>query len=345
MNQLPIWLVKPLQSLLASRATLHHALLISGPEGVGKEWLARSLAAALLCDEPRENRFACGQCSACRWMSQDSHPDFRLLRPSADEPVAEEGDTPSPRPAKVSRDIRIEQIRGLAGFVEVASHRGGAKVILITPAEAMNSAAANALLKTLEEPPRNTYFLLVTSRASRLPATVRSRCRQVPVPIPPHAEALAWVMTQAHAEEERALQWLAFCGGAPRRAVDLGASDQAALHRDLVDTFANCGHESLVSSTDRLNAHEPRVWVPVLHAWCVDLSRCAARAAPRYFPAEAARLEALAKRLDINSLLAFEEWLQQLQRLISHPLNPRLVADDALSRYLAVFAGRPPAAA
>jgi len=158
MNELPVWLVPPLQSLLASRATLHHALLFSGPEGVGKEWLARSLAAGLLCDQPRENRLACGQCAACRWMSQDSHPDFRLLRPTADEPVAEEGETPSPRPAKVSRDIRIEQIRGLAGFVEVASHRGGAKVILITPAEAMNSAAANALLKTLEEPPRNTFF-------------------------------------------------------------------------------------------------------------------------------------------------------------------------------------------
>jgi len=107
MNELPVWLVPPLQSLLASRTTLHHALLFSGPEGVGKEWLARSLAAGLLCDQPRENRLACGQCAACRWMSQDSHPDFRLLRPTADEPVPEEGETPRPRPAKVSRDIRI----------------------------------------------------------------------------------------------------------------------------------------------------------------------------------------------------------------------------------------------
>lgn len=340
MNPMPIWIERPLRSLLASRDTLHHALLFSGPEGVGKEWLARSLAAALLCDQPREDRIACGQCAACRWLSQDSHPDFRGVRPSADEPMAEEGEAPSTRAAKVSRDIRIEQIRGLAGFVGVASHRGGAKVILITPAEAMNSAAANALLKTLEEPPPNTFFLLVSSRPSRLPATVRSRCRQVPVPTPPHAEALAWVMGQSRAEEERALQWLAFCGGAPRRALDLGSSDQAALHRDLVETFANCERESLVGSTDRLNAHEPRVWVPVLHAWCVDLSRCAARATPRYFPAEAARLESLATRLDIDALLAFEQWLQQLQRLVSHPLNPRLVADDALSRYLAVFVRR-----
>ena len=91
MNSIPIWIERRLRSLLASRDTLHHALLFSGPEGVGKEWLARSLAAALLCDRPHEDRTACGQCAACRWLSQDSHPDFRGLRPSADEPVAEEG--------------------------------------------------------------------------------------------------------------------------------------------------------------------------------------------------------------------------------------------------------------
>jgi len=337
MTQLPGWLLKSLRSLLVSRSSLHHALLFSGSEGVGKEWLARSLAESLLCDLPGDHGIACGQCSGCRWMAQDSHPDFRLVRPSADDAVAEEGDAGTTRPAKASRDIRIEQIRGLAGFVEVASHRGGAKVILITPADAMNGPAANALLKTLEEPPPNTYFLLVTSRSNRLPATVRSRCRPVPVPIPPRTEALAWVVSQTRVDEERALQWLAFCGGAPRRAAELGSSDQAAVHRDLIEAFAASERDSLVSSTDRISAHEPRVWVPILHAWCVDLSRCVASVAPRYFPAEASRLESLAQRVDLEALLEFERWLQGLQRLISHPLNPRLVADDALSRYLTLF--------
>lgn len=340
MKQMPVWVSRTLRALLSSRSSLHHALLISGPEGVGKEWLARLLAESLLCDLPGEHGLACGHCSGCRWMAQDSHPDFRLVRPSADETVPEEGEAVAARPAKASRDIRIEQIRGLAGFVEVASHRGGAKVILITPADAMNGPAANALLKTLEEPPPNTYFLLVTSRLSRLPATVRSRCRPVPSPIPPRSEALAWVVSQTGVDEERAHEWLAFCGGAPRRAAELGSSDQAALHRDLIEAFAGGERDSLLSSTDRISAHEPRIWVPILHAWCVDLSRCVARVAPRYFPAEATRLTSLAQRLDIEALLEFEQWLQALQRLVSHPLNPRLVADDALSRYQALFEPR-----
>ncbi len=244
MTQLPKWLVSPLTSLFAGRDRLHHALLITGPEGVGKEWLARALANALLCDAPEAARLACGGCSGCRWFSQDSHPDFRLIRPAADEVSADDAEAPA-KPAKASRDIRIEQIRALAGFVEIASHRGGAKVVLITPAEAMNGAAANALLKTLEEPPANTYFIMTSSRAYRLPPTVRSRCRQVPIPAPSTPEAVSWVIDQAGVDSDRALEWLAFCGGAPRRAVEFGTAERAATPRDLIGVVAGRGGEAV----------------------------------------------------------------------------------------------------
>ena len=336
MTPLPKWLVSPLASLLAGRDRLHHALLITGPEGVGKEWLARALAAALLCDAPGATRLACGGCSGCRWFSQDSHPDFRLIRPAADEVSADDAEAPA-KPAKASRDIRIEQIRALAGFVEIASHRGGAKVVLITPAEAMNGAAANALLKTLEEPPANTYFIMTSSRAYRLPPTVRSRCRQVPIPAPSTPEAVSWVIDQAGVDSDRALEWLAFCGGAPRRAVEFGTAERAATHRDLIEVVAGSESDTLPALADRLQQHEPGSWVPVLHSWCVDLLRCKAGAAPRYFPAETKRLGALAQKSDLQSLIAFESWMNQLGRLVSHPLNARLVAEDALSRYRSVF--------
>lgn len=220
MRPLPKWLLPPLTSLLAGRERLHHALLITGPEGVGKEWLARALAAALLCDAPGAARLACGGCAGCRWFSQNSHPDFRLIRPSADEVSADDADAPA-KATKASRDIRIEQIRALAGFVEIASHRGGAKVVLVTPAEAMNGAAANALLKTLEEPSPNTYFILVCSRIYRLPLTVRSRCRQVPIRVPSTNETISWVADQTGVDSDRALEWLAFCGGAPAVQLNL----------------------------------------------------------------------------------------------------------------------------
>lgn len=336
MTPFPKWLVSPLASLLADRDRLHHALLFTGPEGVGKEWLARALAAALLCDAPGATRFACGSCAGCRWFSQDSHPDFRLIRPAADEISADDAEAPA-KAAKASRDIRIEQIRALAGFVEIASHRGGAKVVLITPAEAMNGAAANALLKTLEEPPPNTYFIMVSSRSYRLPPTVRSRCRQVPIGAPASAEALSWVVDQTGVDSDRAQEWLAFCGGAPRRAVEFGTAEQAATHRDLIELLANSDRDTLPGLADRLQQHEPGSWVPVLHAWCVDLLRCKAGAQPRYFPAESKWLAALTQRSDLQGLIEFESWMRQLGRLVSHPLNARLVAEDALSRYRAAF--------
>ena len=337
MTSLPPWLLEPLHALVASRQTLHHALLFVGPEGVGKEWLARALAAALLCDQPTSAGLACGQCPACRWMSLDSHPDFRCVRPAADEAPGEESDTASARAAKASRDIRIEQIRALAAFVEVASHRGGEKIILVTPADAMNAAAANALLKTLEEPPARTRFLLVTHRAFRLPATVRSRCRTVPVAVPPAAVALDWVVAQSGVDRERASEWLAFCGGAPRRASEMGSADASARQRDLTELLGAGPRLTLAEAADRLQAHEPRHWVPVLHAWCVDLARCSAGGRPRLFPGAAGPLGDLALRVDSARLLAFDRWLQQLERLVSHPLNARLVAEDALSRYHATF--------
>jgi len=337
MNHWPLWLKGSLEALLASRSSLHHGLLFTGPEGIGKDWLARALATALLCDQPMTSGAACGQCASCRWMSQDSHPDFRCVRPSADEVQAEDVESPTSRPAKTSRDIRIEQIRALAGFVEVASHRGGEKVVLITPADALNGPAANALLKTLEEPPPGTRFLLVTSREYRLPATVRSRCRTVPVAVPRPEHAVDWVVAQAQVDPERAREWLAFCSGAPRRAADMGSAEAAARHRDLTDLFADSDPESLGSMADRLQSHEPRLWVPILHAWCCDLAWCRAGGAPRYFPAHAERLLALARRVDSAQLLAFESWLLRLERLVSHPLNARLMAEDALSRYRGVF--------
>ena len=352
MKELPVWLSEPLRVLVASRATLHHALLFTGPEGVGKEWLARGLAAALLCDEPASTGIACGRCPSCRWMSSDSHPDFRCIRPSADEAQAEEGESAGTRSTKPSRDIKIEQIRGLAGFVEVASHRGGEKIVLITPADAMNPPAANSLLKTLEEPPPSTRFLLVSSRVARLPATVRSRCRTVPVAAPASEHALDWVVAQTRVNHEIARDWLAFCGGAPRRAAELATPEASARQRDLTEVFGGGDRLSLAEAADRLQSCEPREWVPVLHAWCCDLARCRAGGSPRFFPGEGRRLAELAGFADNPRLLALESWLQQTRRLVSHPLNARLVAEDALSRYRAVFSrtaagapgGRPSAA-
>ena len=148
--------------LLARRARLPHALLLSGQRGIGKFALARQFAESLLCEQPGVAQEACGHCAACGWLRQGNHPDFRLLQPEAlaGEAAGSEPDASGSK-KKPSQQITIDQIRDLDEFLHVGTHRQGARIVLIHPAEAMNRATANAILKSLEEPIPGTLFLLV----------------------------------------------------------------------------------------------------------------------------------------------------------------------------------------
>src|SRR6185436_8899752 len=128
--------------------------------------------------------------------------------------------------------IKIDQVRAVADFVSLTTHRAGFRVLVVRPAEAMQPAAANALLKTLEEPPPSTIIALVSDRPSRLLATIRSRCRQLALPMPARDAALAWLKAQGIANAETAL---AIAGGAPLLAVDLAQPDEEALRRKLLN--------------------------------------------------------------------------------------------------------------
>jgi len=133
----------------ARRAQLPHALLISGQRGVGKSELAWAFAESLLCETPTATAQACGSCAACGWLALGNHPDFRLLQPDA--MAAEEGESPDGSgKKKPSQQITIDQVRALDEFLHVGTHRDGARVILVNPAEAMNRSTANSLLKSLE---------------------------------------------------------------------------------------------------------------------------------------------------------------------------------------------------
>jgi DNA polymerase-3 subunit delta' len=145
--------------LVARRAQLPHALLIAGQAGMGKFDLARHFAAFLLCESPTAATQACGVCAACGWLAQGNHPDFRLLQPEALAEESTDGAETSAR-KKPSQQITIDQVRALDEFLHVGTHRHGARVILINPAEAMNRSTANSLLKSLEEPIRK-YFVFI----------------------------------------------------------------------------------------------------------------------------------------------------------------------------------------
>lgn len=184
-----------------------HALLIHEAPGAGGDLLARWVAQLVLCIHPAQA--PCGTCAACQRVATALHPDLLSLRPI-------EG----------SRQIRIDEVRELAQDLALTSHQGGYKVALLSPADALNRSAANALLKTLEEPPPRTLLMLVTTQPSRLPATVLSRCQRIRVSAPGRAEAVTWLESTRGAGDWNAA--LDILGEAPILAAE---SDAAAIVR------------------------------------------------------------------------------------------------------------------
>src|SRR5262245_41520568 len=187
----PIW-----QGLVERIDSLSHGLLFIGPAGVGKVQFAEQFAAWLLCESSQKATAtaACGDCPSCQLLASGNHPDIRVLTLDEEE-EDEDGETKTAK-KKPSTQIKIDQVRALEDFVYIGSHRQGARVVVIHPAEAMNMAAANSLLKILEEPPANVYFILVSSNQRRLLPTLLSRCRKVVFGQPPKEEAAAWLKAQ-----------------------------------------------------------------------------------------------------------------------------------------------------
>jgi len=327
----------------ARRAQLPHALLLTGQRGTGKFDLALAFARSLLCEGKPGHAEACGQCSACLWLAQGNHPDFRVLQPQALSDVEGEGEASSKK--KPSQQITIDQVRALDDFLHVGTHRAGLRVILINPAEAMNRATANSLLKALEEPIAGTLFILVSSENERLLPTIRSRCQAIAIGQPPPARAAEWL---AQAGIKDAARWLALAGGSPLLAIDLAGSDENALVAALVGELSRGGRLDALAaaaSLDRVlkSSNRPaplRRTLEWVQKWLVDLTLASEALPLRYFIAETATLRTLASAATLAKLLDFNKKTLQYRLQCEQPLNSRLFLEDLFLNYAALFRSR-----
>ncbi len=308
--------------LTADVSQLPHGILLHGPAGVGKRSLALALAKRMLCSQPTPEG-ACGQCPSCSWFDQGAHPDFRLIEP-AEPDAGEEG-----AGKKGGRHIAIQEIRGLAEFLALAPHQGGWRTVVVHPAEAMNVPAANALLKTLEEPPSRVLIILVSHQPRRLLPTVLSRCRKVAVTLPDTESALAWLGSQGLASAEMLLRE---AGGAPLKALDCADPERLARRERFLEALSRPSPAGLSVLAQDFQNRLDEAW-GWFSRWVHDLMRVKLGSQARYFKERHVELDRQAGALPLEGLMALEEEVRRAGRWLKHPLNSQLLLESWLLRY------------
>lgn len=307
---------------LAENARLPHALMLSGPAGIGKQRLAQAFSARLLCHSPVAQK-ACGVCKSCHLLAAGTHPDLMWLAPETDA-----------KTEKTAKFIKVDQVRELVDFAEKSAQLGGYRVVVIQPAHLLNVQAANALLKTLEEPGSHTLIMLLTSQALSLPATIRSRCQQIALDVPATAEALAWLTPQLR-DEGLAGLLLGLAQGAPLAALALRDApwfgERERLLKDLVALRE--GRVTALAVAQRWQGLGADAVLSALASMSEDIAMAASGAAVVKHRDLAPIIAAVARRVTPMAVLGFCQGLAEKQRLLGGNVQGNVLLDAAFSEW------------
>ncbi len=298
---------------------LPHALLLQGRPGLGKHDFAVQLAQALLCEQPQAGA-ACGKCHGCHLFSVGNHPDLSGIGLVED-----------------AKSITVDQVRMLGDFLSLRPHTAKRKVVIISPADAMNLNAANSLLKLLEEPPIGSMLLLVTSHPARLPATIRSRCTRLLFKLPAPSVGQAWLQARPEIRNDSA-PLLNLAGGAPLLADALAREDFPSIRAKLLQdlTALAQGREHPVTCAARwksLGAGRTLGW---LHGFVSDQIKVCMKAPASTLlnPEAATHGEVVKNKYKISELYGFIDAILEHYRHLNSPLDELLMLEDILIRWV-----------
>jgi len=322
MSPLAPWLQNQLQSLMHRSG---HAFLLQGPSGLGQYELGLALAAAWLCQQPQE-KGACGECPSCHGIDVRAHTDLTVLMPETDMlalgwPLSEKAQKDiDEKNRKPSREIRVESMRQLLGFTQTTGSSLAGKMVLISPAERMNTITANTLLKTLEEPPGNTRFILACHAAHDLLPTVRSRCQNHTMVWPTPESTIDWLAAQG-VPQIQAMVMLQAAGGRPEDALAMFQSGIQAEQWSALPAQLSRGNPGVLAE------QTAGLVLSSLQKICHELIQTHVGGAARFF-----QPRDLPKGTQFSALSLWSRELTQLARTVDHPYQPGLLLEALVSR-------------
>ena len=325
----------------ARQAALPHALLLAGPPGVGKRAFAERLGSFLLCENPAEA--PCGRCRSCRLYAvraqrdpEETRPDGSLAQPDGypGHPDARfVGFAFNDKTKKMYGEIVVDQIRELSAWLALTPQVGRAQVVLIEPADAMNNAAANALLKTLEEPNPARFLLLVSAHPARLPPTIRSRCQRIGFSLPPADVATKWLLEQG-IDRTAAAAALEASGGNPGLALTWARDGSAALREEVATHLRSLqqgkGNAAEIASTWARSDADRRLWFAAMLVQAETAARAQRARGPLALTGEA----------DLTKLATWFDRANRARDLLRGPLRAELVLLELLVEWKAALAPR-----
>jgi DNA polymerase III subunit delta' len=299
------------------RDALPHAILLGGPAGLGKRAFADAFACSLLCDSPTQDAYGCGTCRACRFVKAGTHPDFVRIG-------LELRDDGKPR-----TEITVDQMRALGERLGLTAQFGGARVVLIDPADALNVSASNALLKTLEEPTAGAIILLVADHPARLSATIRSRCQRVDLRVPATGEALDWLRDQ-DVDKAQADDALRASEGNPGRALEWLRAGAMKIRTEVARDLAALNGSSATAYDVALRWSRDAVDLRLQFAASLVREQATVLAGAR-----AKTPLALTAAVELPKLTAWFDGANRTRELLRGPLRPELALLELLTAWTA----------
>ena len=316
------WQAQPWQQITLARTQqrLAHGLLFVGREGLGQRHLAELFAAVLLCPHVQQD-LPCGTCHSCAMMRAGTHPDFLIVEPE-------------------KTTIGVDAIRALSQLVQETTTQGGYKVVIIDPASAMNMNAANALLKTLEEPTPQTLIILISDESLRLPKTILSRCQKIIFPAASLEVATAWLQDAMEDKQDVSLL-LQLAAGSPLLALAYAKDNLLQLRQQMFTDLQALTMQKAdpLKLAHAWQEHPPLAILALLQSAVMDIVRLQQAGMVLVNTDYLTLWQGLAARISSEKVFSYLDYLQETRRVLlaNLTLNKPLWLEDLLIRWVQCF--------